>query len=176
MTDLILLIIFFGCTLSIGMFVAKKLPTLEQMPESAQIKKNQVPLSRSLRIFCLSIVNRIPMLGEWVKDFSYITFLQKLLTKIRILILKLENKTAFYLEKLRTHASQAKETADNDNYWSDIRNLIKNKDGARKRASSAVQRTNTVVEKVSEIKFSAERPQKKAKRKHHLKAEKNAGR
>ena len=60
----------------------------------------------------------------FVKKFSYEIFLQKILSKIKILTLKTENKTSDLLQKLREKYERRKE---DDNYWDDIKKATKDR-------------------------------------------------
>lgn len=60
------------------------------------------------------------------KNFSYEVFLQKVLSKIRILSLRAENKTSSWLQKLREKHQEKKEK-ENDNYWEELKKVTKSK-------------------------------------------------
>lgn len=137
---------------------------MAQIPRTMGIGEKKSNLGESLRFWVLSHLKQVPLFHNWLKDFSYATFLQKFLSKVRVMTLKLENKIGFYLEKLRIQAKEKQEAASNDNYWSDLKNLIKSTDGLKKPRPSAVRRTNAVVEKVAEIKNEPVKVQKKRRR------------
>lgn len=62
------------------------------------------------------------------KNFSYEIFLQKILSKIRILSLRAENKTSGWLQKLRQKSQNKKEKENNnDNYWEELKKVTKSK-------------------------------------------------
>ncbi|HOX29601.1 MAG TPA: hypothetical protein P5080_00800 [Candidatus Paceibacterota bacterium] len=164
MIDLILAIIFFGCTISIAAIAARKMPALEQIERQPQISENKIGVAGQARHWVVLRIKQAPLFKKWFKDFSYTTFLQKLLSKVRVMMIRLENKTSAYLEKLRVQAKEKQEAAVNDNYWSDIKNLIKNKEIVKRRTTAAARRTNIVVEKVAQIKSEPAR-QKKNRRK-----------
>jgi predicted nucleic acid-binding Zn-ribbon protein len=92
-------------------------------------------------------------------------FLQKLLSRIRVMTLKLENKTGNYLTKLREQEKQKIEEASGDNYWNDLKKIIKSKDGLRKKVAAVEKKANAVVEKVSEIKSGVTEEKKKRRKK-----------
>ena len=61
-------------------------------------------------------MKRIPV----IKNFSYELYLQKVLSRIRILTLKTESKTGHWLERLRQKNFKKNQT-NNDNYWDELR-------------------------------------------------------
>ena len=67
-------------------------------------------------------IQNIPSL----KSFSSGIFLQKILSKIRILSLKADNKTFIWLQRLREKA-QKKKAKENNNYWEEIKKSTKEK-------------------------------------------------
>jgi hypothetical protein len=165
MIDLILAIIFLGCTISIGAIVARKMPALAQIKSLPQIAEQKTGWSAAIRLWIVLRLKQVPLFREWLKDFSYTNFLQKLLSKVRVMTIKLENKTGSYLEKLRLQAKEKQEAAVSDNYWSDIKNIIKNKEAAKRRTTAAARRTNIVVEKVAQIRTVAVKAKKNRRKK-----------
>ena len=108
------LIILFVFTLSlIGMvfFVFKKIPILVELPEN-------VESSQSGRFYprLKEKIRNLPGL----KSFSSDIFLQKILSKVRILSLRTENKTFKWLQNLRNKAKDNK-FGEEDSYWQDIK-------------------------------------------------------
>lgn len=57
---------------------------------------------------------------SFLKNFSFEIFLQKLLSKTRIIFLRLENKIANILQKLRED-SQKKKFIEDDDYWKKVK-------------------------------------------------------
>ena len=114
--ELVAIIILFGSFLGMAAIISRKIPVLAELPE--------VP-ARAIRKDTLSkLKEKIKVLNPF-KSFSYEIFLQKLLSKIRILSLKTDNKTFNWLQKLRERA-QKKKTEKSDTYWEEIKK-IKNK-------------------------------------------------
>lgn len=62
-----------------------------------------------------------------LRSFSSEEFLHKILSKVRILILKTDNKTSRWLQQLR-ESSRRKKEKENDNYWEDLKNSTNQKD------------------------------------------------
>lgn len=118
-----------GSLLGIGSIIGRKLPVLVQLARVAPEKKKEE--AGSAKTWTSRLVEKIPFL----KDFSYLTFMQKVLSRARVLMLRLESKTGNYLQKLREQAQTKKTEAANDDYWQDLKNLIKTKDYLRRRAS-----------------------------------------
>ena len=164
MLDLILTIILIGSLAGIGVIMAKKLPVLSNLPAvSSEPQASTTP--SAVKLWLANRAKNMPLLGNWFKDFSYQMFLQKLLSKIRVMTLKLENKTGNYLAKLREQEKQKIEEAASDNYWNDLKKIIKSKDGLRKKVAAVEKKANAVVEKVSEIKSGVTEEKKKRRRK-----------
>lgn len=108
-------LLFLGSSLGICIVVFRKIPVLLNLPEteSEGVKEN----------FTLKLIRKIKEINPW-KNFSYEIFLQKILTKIRILSLKTDNQTSNLLQRLRTKYRQ-KKVEQNDNYWEKIKEEIK---------------------------------------------------
>ncbi len=88
--------------------IFRKIPALVALPEVLSQKKT--PISLRMR-------EKIRQFNPF-KNFSSDLFLQKLLSKIRILTLKTENKTFSWLQKLREKTQKKKLE---DNYWEEIK-------------------------------------------------------
>lgn len=115
--ELIAGIILFGSLLGMGAIILRKIPVLVGLPEV--IKK---PSGESFWPKLKRKIKNTPGL----KSFSYEIFLQKLLSRIRILTLKTDNKTSSWLQKLREKSKKNK-FQENDNYWEEIKKSTKNK-------------------------------------------------
>lgn len=102
------------CSL-MGMIILifRKIPALVELPGVFPQRKDLIGLR---------IKEKIKQLNPF-KNFSYEIFLQKLLSKVRILTLKTENKTFSWLQKLREKTQKKKLE---DHYWEEIK---KNKSG-----------------------------------------------
>lgn len=92
-----------------AVIIFKKIPVLVDLPE---IVERREPLGLKLK-------EKIKELNP-LKNFSYNLFLQKVLSKIRILSLKVENKTFHWLQKLREKSKKVDE-----NYWEKLKKLTK---------------------------------------------------
>ena len=112
MIELIALIILMSSLIGMGTILFKKIPLLLELPET-------LPSQFSWRAIFSKAKKIIPP-----KGFSSEVFLQKILSKIRILTLKTDNKTFSLLQRLR-EKSQKKKFGENDNYWQEIRKKMK---------------------------------------------------
>jgi len=112
MLESIAIIIFIGSLLGIGIIIYKKLPVLLELPGTALVKSNWK--ERLAGVKDLS-----PL-----KDFSSEIFLQKILSKVRILTLKTDSKTSTWLQRLRER-SQKNKIKEEDNYWEKVKKSTK---------------------------------------------------
>jgi len=115
MVELIALIIFFGSFMGISAILYRKIPLLAELPETSEDFK---------------LKRRFLLLKEKIKNFktklpSFYIVLQKILSKIRILTLKLESKISNWLQKLREKSTKQKE---NEKYWTNFKDSINQKD------------------------------------------------
>lgn len=110
MMVLIASIIFGGSVIGMGTMLYQKIPALVKLSEVVEKdeKKNLI----------LVIKNKVKEI-DFIKDFSYEMFLQKILSKIRILTLKTDSKTSNWLQKLR-EKSKNKKVLDDDKYWDEL--------------------------------------------------------
>ena len=109
--ELVAIIILFGSFLGMGAIISRKIPVLMELQE--------VPARDSWKDTLSKLKEKIKTLNPF-KSFSYEIFLQKLLSKVRILSLKTDNKTFNRLQKLRER-SLKKKNLENDNYWEEIK-------------------------------------------------------
>jgi len=114
MIELIAIVILLGSIAGMGVIVWRKMPVLVGLPEVLPEKSE--PLSLKLK-------KKIKELNPF-KNFSYEVFLQKLISKIRILSLKTDSQTFNWLQKLRRKTRQKK--LENDNYWEEVKKSTKN--------------------------------------------------
>ncbi len=112
MIELISLIILVGSIIGMGIIIYRKIPLLLELPET-------VPFHFNWRALMPKIKNSFPL-----KGFSTEVFLQKILSKIRILTLKTDSKTSSWLQKLRAR-SQKRKFEEDDNYWRNIKKSTK---------------------------------------------------
>jgi len=103
--------ILFCSLIGIGVVVFRKIPMISKLPE--------VPAEFNLKKILLKIREKIKIFNPF-RYFLDKIFLQKILSKIRILTLKIENKTAGWLQKLREHSLKEK-IEKNDNYWEKLK-------------------------------------------------------
>jgi hypothetical protein len=121
------------CSLSgIGVIVWRKIPLLVKLPEALAEEGESISLKFKQKTEELS-----PL-----KNFSYEIFLQKFISKIRILSLKTDSQTFNWLQKLREKSKKKtfpsrsvdwqrqeikKNKLDKDNYWEEIKKIKEGK-------------------------------------------------
>ncbi len=123
MTFLILEIIaiFSLATSLVGMLMIflQKAPVLKALPETMTATEGG---KRFFSVFCEKAkfkIKNLPLL----KSFSFVVFLQKILSKSRVLSLKLESKIASWLEALRKKSqanNSKKPETESNHYWQDL--------------------------------------------------------
>jgi len=116
MTELIATIILVSSLIGMAVILFRKIPVLVELPE--------ISLQKEEGKLFLRLKEKIKEISPF-KSFSFEIFLQKLLSKIRILTLKIENKTANWLQKLRERAQKKK--LENDHYWEELKKIKKEK-------------------------------------------------
>lgn len=116
MAESLAIIIFVLSFLGMAIIFWRKLPvlvTLEREPRFSQSN------------FISKLKTRFSNFHPF-HNFSYDTFLQKILSKIRVLALKVEHKTTNHLQNMREKAKRKKET-EGDNYWQALKKITKRK-------------------------------------------------
>jgi len=98
MLEIFASIIFIVSLVIVGVIIKRKIPVLAALPllELEPKKKNRL------------------------SSFSRSVFLQKILSKVRILILKTDNKTSEWLRQLKEKAKENK-TKFSENYWDKLK-------------------------------------------------------
>jgi hypothetical protein len=114
--ELIAQIIFILSLIGVGIIVFRKIPVLVTLSSELPSQKEGL---------ILSFKKKIKKINPF-QNFSYEVFLQKLLSRIRILTLKTENKTFNLLQKLREQTQKKK--LENDNYWEELKKSTDKKD------------------------------------------------
>jgi hypothetical protein len=123
--EIIALLVFLGSVSGMLAIFWRKAPVLANLPKITLISEKK---QNVLLIFLTKTREKLKTL-PWLKNFSPETFLQKLLSKIRILTLKLESKTGHWLEFLRKKAqSDRAQKQNNDDYWQNLENSQEKKD------------------------------------------------
>jgi len=111
MINLIAAIIFFGSLLGMGVILVRKIPVLRELP--LEIEKPQKSLFSRFK-------NQVKTFGP-LKSFPSESILHKLLSKTRILTLKMESRISVWQHLLREKEKKKKEIK-NDTYWQDLKN------------------------------------------------------
>jgi hypothetical protein len=112
MPELIAIIVLIISLSGIGIIVYRKMPLLLELPKTVSVRFNwKEQLAR--------VKNFSPL-----KDFSFEVFLQKILSRVRVLTLKTDNKTSSWLQRLR-EKSQKNKIKEEDNYWEKVKKSTK---------------------------------------------------
>jgi hypothetical protein len=109
-----ILIAFFVFIMSLSgvlIIAYQKIPLLVNFPVSSEKESNQG--------WILGIKNRIKNIS-FIKNFSYEIFLQKILSRVKVLTLRADNKTSNWLQDLREKYKK-KKVLKEDGYWDKIR-------------------------------------------------------
>jgi len=112
MATLVATIILFSGLIGMGTILYRKIPVLVQLSET--------PIFPNFK-------SKIQKIKEKIKNFkpfkvsSFEILLQKILSKTRILTLRIESKTGGWLQKMREKSQKKKE---NDGYWQKIKESI----------------------------------------------------
>jgi len=101
MFNLIILIIFVLSLIGISIIVYRKIPELKNMPEEKELSS----FFKEAKLFWQRIKN-----SSFIEKtfFEINIFLQKTLSKVKILTLKIEYNISQLLQKLREHARKKK--------------------------------------------------------------------
>jgi len=113
--EILALIIFFISLIGMGVVIYRKISVLVELPEILPQEKEERKLFSKLK-------EKIKISNP-LKSFSYEIFLQKILSRIKILFLKAENKTSNWLKRLRMRAKMRKNL--DANYWEEIKKSTK---------------------------------------------------
>ena len=115
MIELIATIILVGSLLGMAVILFRKIPVLVKLPD---YNSSNTLVSLPVK-WCKNLKEKIKNISVF-KSFSSEIFLQKILSKIRVLSLRVENKIASRLQKLREKALK-KKNLENDNYWEELK-------------------------------------------------------
>ncbi len=117
MANLIAPILFVLGILGVIVIILRKMPVLVSLPE------NQKNPRADLVELTKSKLGNFP----FIKSFSYDFFLQKILSKLRVLILKSENVISLWLSQLRERSSKRTENFQGG-YWKKLKGIRKKSD------------------------------------------------
>lgn len=111
MVELIAAIILVLSLIGMGTILVRKMPFLVELPD-------ELPEERAIQeTLILKLKKKVKNIS-FLKPAFFEKFLQKLLSKIRVLILRIENKIGIRLQRMRERAQKNK---GNDNYWEEIK-------------------------------------------------------
>jgi len=114
--ELISIVILFLSLLGMAVILWRKIPALCKLPEQDLNLNFNFNFCNSLTDGIRCGMKKIPV----IKNFSYELYLQKMLSKFRVLSLKTESKTGSWLEKLRQKNCRKNQT-NNDGYWDTLK-------------------------------------------------------
>jgi len=116
MAEIIAMIfLIFGLS-GMAVILIRKIPVLAELPV------NQRKSEEGLFVHFKNYLGNI----SFIKSFSIESILQKILSKIRVLTLRVENKTTSWLQLLRERSSQ-KTKNFHDGYWKRLKKINKKK-------------------------------------------------
>lgn len=115
MIEIIFTIILVLSLIGLGVILFRRMPDLVNLPEQP------LALQKTVVLNIKRGVKKLPVL----KSFSYEIYLQRILSRVRVLTLKTDHKTSSWLERLRKKQSQ-ENGSNNDKYWEELK---KAKDG-----------------------------------------------
>lgn len=110
MLELVAIIILFSSLMGMSVIIIKKIPVLSSLSLPEQVES--LPFWQKIK----NKISDIP----WLKNFSLEKFLQKRLSKLKILVLKTESKIEKYLQQLRKRSRDQKENTS-DSYWQKLK-------------------------------------------------------
>jgi len=116
MDELIAKIILSGSLIGIGAIIFRKIPLLAQLSE----EEVQEPF------FIPNPLDLVKDVGGRIKGFHLNLFLQKILSKIKIITLIIERKTEDKLRRLREESKRKREIM-HDNYWEELKKAKESK-------------------------------------------------
>ena len=102
--------------MGISVILFPKIPLIRKLPLQARAPQENLPLR---------LKNKIKILGP-LKSFPSESLLHKLLSKTKILTLKMESKISTWQHRLREKSKKEKEI-ENDTYWKELKNSTNKK-------------------------------------------------
>lgn len=113
--ELIAIIILAGSLLGMKIILFRKIPILLKLPETTAGMPEES--------FFSSILKKKTKILNPFNYFSNEIFLQKILSKIRVLTLKTDNRTSNWLQELRKKSQ--KDNFKEDNYWKELKTSLR---------------------------------------------------
>lgn len=128
MIEIILLLVFIISAAGAGTILVRRMPDAQRIaaiPGAAEA----VSLGQAAKKLCVAGIKKVPCF----RDFNWLDFVQKMLMKGRVVVLKTENKINDYMTKLRQTAEvkREKEGEALDSYWHDLKTIIKTNSSIR---------------------------------------------
>jgi uncharacterized protein YqhQ len=117
MLELVAIFVFLASLCGMVWMFVLKLPVLASLPRTTPVLQEEG--GNTTPSFFARIKARVTAF-PLVKDFSFELLLQKILSRFRILALKIESKTGKWLEALRKKSQENNKPKENDNYWEEL--------------------------------------------------------
>ena len=137
MLELIIKVVFFSSAFGIIFILYRKIPALVVLTEETSAVRQPLMVKLGTKIKNIS----------FFKSFSFEMLLQKILSKIKVLTLKTENRVSRWLEALRERAQKKKFYA-NDNYWKEVKEqaatVLTRTSRRRKKTKITAERINSI--------------------------------
>jgi len=113
MTEIFLFILVLGSLIGMAVILYRKIPVLVQLPESSENLPSVAEMIEKSKERSKEEAKKITGAAK----INHELYLQKILSKIRVLTLKTEHKTGTWLEKLR----QKNNNHLKDDYWQELK-------------------------------------------------------
>jgi hypothetical protein len=112
MSEIIASIVLIGSLFGAGTIVYRKADLINERTASCSFY--------SFLKNCLVKIKNLPL----IRNLSFDLFLQKILSRIRVLTLKTDSKTSNWLQRLREKSCR-KKVEEEDDYWSKVKDSTK---------------------------------------------------
>ncbi len=135
MEETIAKIVLAGGLLGLIYLVIKKIPVLAQLPENQTVFSNQ-----GITVQLRKVAEKMP----FARSFSLNIYLQRILSKTKILTMRFEGKISSWLQDLRTKAQKKQELTDN--YWEELKKSTLQKVIRKRKTKELIQAETTSPE------------------------------
>jgi hypothetical protein len=148
MIEVILLSVFIISAAGAGIILARQMPVAQRSATVAGLEE-AANFGQAAKNLCLAGIKRVPCF----RDFNWLDFVQKILMKGRVVVLKAENKINDYMLRLRQKAEENrdKEAEVLDNYWHDLKTIVKTKNPMHHAEAKAVTAQSELIAKEKSV-------------------------
>lgn len=123
MLETIAIFIFLASLSGIVLMFILKMPLLAVLPKTTPVFEEKG--ENAIVAFFTKIKERVKTF-PLIQNFSFEILLQKVLSRFRVLALKIESKTGRWLEALRKKAQENNKPKEDDKYWDQLEKKDKN--------------------------------------------------